>query len=246
MLFFKAGPVYCRGRTACRPIRRSILSFSEIRVSRYSVLEGCFSLSLSLYPMYRRCIDSALLAPRSLHTRETRCYHVCPNNSVHAFDSSMFPAAWRERRQKKKRSLGLRYLLIAVTSAPNCTPKPEALPRPHSSPFSPFFSLFLVPELRRSRFCLSLPYLATHGSQLRVLSRGLLDERRLVRNSRSSSGGRLRILIRVPKYREVANLISLKKFARYDIQDSFSGILMVCPRIDRNRSFYHNRDVDAT
>jgi len=31
----------------------------------------------------------------------------------------------------------LRYLLIAVTSAPNCTSKPEALPRPHFFPFPP-------------------------------------------------------------------------------------------------------------
>lgn len=153
--------------------------------------------------MYRLRLARA----RSLHTRETRCYHVCPNNSDHVFDSSMFPAARRERRQKKKRSPGLRYLLIAVTSAPNCTPKPEALPRPHPAPSpSSFFSLFPVPEPRRSRFCLSLPYLASHGSRLRVLSRGLFDESRLARNSRSSSGGRLRILIRVPKYREVANL----------------------------------------
>lgn len=88
-----------------------------------------------------------LARARSLHTRETRCYHVCPNNSDHAFDSSMFPPAWRERRQRKKWSLGLRYLLIAVTSAPNCTPKPEGLPRPHPTPF-PFVLLFFLPRAR--------------------------------------------------------------------------------------------------
>lgn len=134
---FQSRPCISSRPTACRPIRRSILSFPEIRVSRYSVLEGCSSLSLSLYPIERRMYRLRLARARSLHTRETRCYHVCLNNSVRAFDSSMFPAAWRERRQEKKRFLGLRYLPIVVTSAPNCTPKPEALPRSHPSPFAP-------------------------------------------------------------------------------------------------------------
>lgn len=175
----------------------------NIRIPIFRARQPFLSFSLLRMAMYQL----RLVRARSLHTRETRCYHVCPNNSDHAFDSSMFPPAWRERRQRKKWSLGLRYLLIAVTSAPNCTPKPEGLPRPHPTPF-PFVLLFFLPpwpEPRRSRFCLSLPYLASHGSQLRVLSCGLLDEPWLVRNSRSSSG-HLRILIRVPKYRKVANL----------------------------------------
>jgi len=70
---------------------------------------------------------------RSLHIRETR-YHVRPNNFVHAFDSSMFRLRG-ESVVRKKWSLGLRYLLIAVTSTPNCTPKPETLLRLHPSLF---------------------------------------------------------------------------------------------------------------
>lgn len=184
------------------------------------------AVSLFLCP-FILCIDDVSTPPCSRHVLYILAKHavitfVLITPSMHSI-RRCFRLRGGSAVRKKKRSLGLRYLLIAVTSAPNCTPKPEALPRPHSSPFSPFFSLLLVPEPRRSRFCLSLPYHASHGSQLRVLSRGLLDERRLVRNSRSSSGGRLGILIRVPKYREVANLISLKKFARYDIQDVSVG-----------------------
>lgn len=194
---------------ACRPIHRSIFPYPEIRVSRYSVLEGYSSLSLYLSLPLRVTVYRLRLArARLLHTREMRCYHVCPNNSVHTFDSSICfrPAG---TSSEKKRSLGLRYLLIAVTSAPNCTPKPESLPSLSLSRTFPLISLSFLPRAQPTSISISSllsSYLASHGSRLRVLSRGLLDEPRLVRNSRSFGGGRLRILIRGPKYREIANL----------------------------------------
>lgn len=178
------------------------------RITIFRARELFFSLAPSFSPfiqwvtMYRLRLARA----RSLHTCETRCYHVCPNNSVHTFDSSMFPAG---RNVGEKRSLGLRYLLIAVTSAPNCTPKPESPPSLSLSHTFPFISLSSLPRARTTSISISSllsSYLASYGSQLRVLSRGLLDEPRLVRNSRSFGGGRLRILIREPKYRKIANL----------------------------------------
>lgn len=193
---------------------RVVIDFPPSRNMRITIFRdrGHISLSFSLAPsfspfiqwmtMYRLCLARA----RSLHTRETRCYHVCPNNSVHTFDSSMLPAG---RNVGEKRSLGLRYLLIAVTSAPNCTPKPKSPPSLSLSHTFPLISLPFPPRARTTSISISSllsSYLASYGSQLRVLSRGLLDEPRLVRNSRSFGGGRLRILIREPKYRKIANL----------------------------------------
>lgn len=138
---FQADPVYRHGRTACR----SILPYPEIRVSRYFVLEGYFSLSppsFSPFILWVTMYRLRLARSRPLHTREPRCYHVCPNNSarIHLIHSSMFPAG--RNAVGEKRSLGLRYLLIAVTSAPNCTLlNPKVLP-PYPYPAHSLSSLF--------------------------------------------------------------------------------------------------------
>lgn len=91
-----------------------------------------------------------------------------------------------------------RYLPIAVTSVANCIPKPVVLPSlslslpplPRSvlSPLSPSFVCHVD-----SRSCLTAPYLAHRGSQLRLPISW--PSTWLARNSRSSDGGRLGILI---------------------------------------------------
>lgn len=154
---FQADPVYRHGRTACR----SILPYPKILVSRYSVFEGYFSLSppsFSPFILWVTMYRLRLARSRPLHTREPRCYHVCPNNSarIHLIHSSMFPAG--RNAVGEKRSLGLRYLLIAVTSAPNCTPKPESPPSLSLSRTFPLISLSFLPPVpgpRRSRSRLS-------------------------------------------------------------------------------------------
>lgn len=108
-------------------------AYHDIPCSR-AILSSRF-IFLSLYSSDRVRLSRA----RSLHTREMRCYHVCPNNSAYTFDSSMFLTGG------EKRSPGLRYLLIAVTSAPNCTPKPESLPSLSLSRTFPLISLSFLP-----------------------------------------------------------------------------------------------------
>lgn len=92
----------------------------------------------------RRRIDFAFLrAPRSLFPciaakRAVITFVLITPVHTHSIYPSMCPAGGSTGR-KKRGLLGLRYLPIAVTSAPNCAPKqPEALPRPLSASLSPF------------------------------------------------------------------------------------------------------------
>lgn len=90
------------------------------------------------------------------YSRETRCYHVCPNNSLHTFDSSMFPA--RRSIVGEKRLLGL----CDISRSPS-RPRPTVLLNPKVLPPYPYpthfpsslFSFSPVPGPRRSRSRLS-------------------------------------------------------------------------------------------
>jgi len=131
------------------------------------------------------------------HTRETQRYRVCLNNSARILDSSTFPADGSAVVRKKN------GLWVCDISRSPSRPRPVLLnPEPFSSPLSlavpsSFFSFSPSrPGPRRSRSCLSLLYLASHGSQLRVLSRGLLGELPARRNGRGFDSGRHGILIR--------------------------------------------------
>lgn len=146
--------------------------------------------------MYRVRFTNVFVSQNTLLSRLS-------NNSVLAFDSC-FRLRRRECCQKKNGPW-----VCDISRSPS-RPRPTVLlnPRPFlvlisSLSLLSFFSFFLMPEPRRSRFCLSLAYLVSHGSQLRVLSGGLLDNPwSLVQNSRSASGGRLGILIHALKYRK--------------------------------------------
>lgn len=208
MFIFKSVPGVSVDRAARRSIRRSILFFPEICVSRYRT-PGPYSSPSS--PSESATIIHAIRFPRApqpLRTGATRRYHVRPNNSARTF---VDVPAGEERRRKKTVSESLRYLPIAVTSAPDCIPKSEALiPLTASrrlsfpSPSVPrTTSISILSLLRR----ISRP--ADHSYDR--LSPAVFPWP--VRNSRSfSNGGTLwRILIRerakdFANYREVKNL----------------------------------------
>jgi len=131
---------------------------------------------------------------------------ILAKRSVIAFVPIIPPVYSIRRRFRLTGALSLEKkngLWVCDISRSPSRPRPVLLnPEPFSLPLSlavpsSFFSFSPSrPGPRRSRSCLSLLYLASHGSQLRVLSRGLLGELPARRNGRGFDSGRHGILIR--------------------------------------------------
>lgn len=159
--------------------------FQKCRASRYSVLEGCFS-----FPLCPTSNNSALLASFAYSLKRTVITFVLITLFVHSI-CRCFRSPGRNS-VKEKQSLGLRYLPIAVTSAP----KPEVLLNLKSFlvliPLIPLFllftSFFSFSLMLRPRFDFDLvslhriSYPTDHSYESYF---GLLDRLRLVQNSKS-------------------------------------------------------------
>lgn len=145
--------------TACRPIHRSIFPYPEIRVSRYSVLEGYSSLSLYLsLPLFyeRACIDYVLLAHvLCILAKRAVITFVLIILSIHLIRRYVSGRQERSRRKNDRR-------VCDISWSPS-RPRPTVLLNPKVFPPYPYpahspsslFPFSPVPGPRRSRSRLS-------------------------------------------------------------------------------------------
>lgn len=246
---FQSRPCISSRPTASRPIRRSILSFPEIRVSRYSVFKGCSSFSpfkkflfFSFYPVSGGCISSALLAHvLCILAKRAVITFVLITPSIHSirfYPSDVTGCVAGAPSEKKKKHGPWVCDISRSLSRPRPTvllnPRPFLALIPPLSPPSSSFSFFRVPPVpRRSRFCLSLSYLASHGSQLRAPAR--TKEQKLQWWTPRNTNSRVKV--------SRSSRLSAWRSSRGMIFRA-SVILMIHPRIYRNSS-WDNWDVDA-